>query len=102
LGGEARLRRLARHGQAAAVVAELPAVVGAEHARVVDAAEEERGPAVRAKLADEAGPPALAPESDERLAEETHPLDPPARLELSGLHHGDPAAAGEGAPARGA
>src|SRR5712691_415098 len=87
---EARLRWLAGHLEAAAVRAELPAVVGAAHAVVVDLAEKEGGRAVGAEFADEPGPPALAPEGDEWLAEEPDTLDAPAGLDLAGLDDGDP------------
>src|SRR3990172_6358398 len=83
LRGEARLRRLARHLEAAAVSGELPAVVGAAHPVLVDAAEVEGGQPVRAELADETGPAALAPEGDQGLAEEPDPLDTAAGLDLA-------------------
>src|SRR5882672_4511787 len=75
LRGESGPRRLVGHLQALAVHAELPPVIDAAHAGVLDAPEVERGAPVRAELADEAGLAVLRAERDEALAQELHALD---------------------------
>ena len=55
---------------------------------------------MRTELADEARPAARAAEDDEPLPEQHDPLDAAARLELLGLHHGNPVPADQGAHGR--
>src|SRR5262249_29707241 len=87
-------------GEAVPIVAELPARVGEGQARLVHTPEVERGPAMRAELADEPRTPALAAEDNERLAEQPHALHAPTGLDLRGLHDGNPVAADEGSHRR--
>src|SRR5262249_60224857 len=100
VAGDARLGRLVGQGETAAFVGDLPAVIGAGHARLLHAPDVERGAPMRAELADEPRASALAAENDERLAEPAHALDPAARLDLPGLHDGNPVAADAGAHRR--
>src|SRR5262245_58149300 len=60
---------LVRHLEAPAVHPERPAVIHAAHARFLDAAEVERGQAVRAELADQPGPAVLRAKRDQTLAQ---------------------------------
>src|ERR1700730_6557081 len=100
LRGEARLRGLAGHLQTLPVQAVLPAVIDAAHARVLHAAEGQRGKPVRAELADEPGLAQLAAIDHEALAQELDALDLAAGLDLARLHDGHPVLAQERAHRR--
>ena len=90
---ERALLRLVRLGEALALMAELPAVIGAADAVVGRDAEGERGAAVRALLGDQAHAALLVAVQHQVLAEQADALVPLQAVELGDRRDRMPVAA---------